>query len=110
EELIQPPIVQRDEHSWLVDGLLSVDEFKLAFGIRTLPGEGSYQTLGGFVISMLGRIPAAGAHFGWGGYRFEVADMDGRRVDKILLQSAPDEDETGDADGPEPPMVPPVAG
>ncbi|MDX1665364.1 MAG: hemolysin family protein [Candidatus Promineifilaceae bacterium] len=108
EELIQPPIVQRDEHSWLVDGLLSVDEFKTAFAIRTLPGEGSYQTLGGFVVFMLGRIPTAGAHFGWGGYRFEVADMDGRRVDKILLETAPEEDEENGAEPPE--LVPPVGG
>jgi putative hemolysin len=41
---------------------------------------------------MLGRVPVAGAHFGWGGYRFEVADMDGKRVDKVLIMAAPEEE------------------
>ena len=70
----------------------------MAFAIRTLCG---------FVVFMLGRIPTAGAHFGWGGYRFEDADMDGRRVDKILLETAPHEAEEEDGDEP-PELVPPL--
>ena len=84
-EIDQPPIVQRQDGTWLVDGLTSVDDFKRAFDIRTLPGEGTFQTVGGFVVFMLGSVPVTGNHFGYGGFRFEVADMDGRRVDKVIV-------------------------
>jgi putative hemolysin len=93
DEIARPPIVQRDDGSWLVDGLISVTDFKEAFEIGTLPSEDKYQTIGGFVVMMLGSLPSEGKHFGWGGLRFEVADMDGRRVDKVLIDSAPDEAE-----------------
>lgn len=90
DEILEPPIVQRDEGSWLVDGLLAVEEFDRAFATGSLPGEGEYHSLGGFVIYMLGSLPKPGDHFTYAGYRFEVADMDGRRVDKILLQRLPE--------------------
>jgi putative hemolysin len=91
-----PQARQRDDGSWLMDGLLSVDELKARFEIKELPGEaeGHYQTLGGFVMTQLGRVPSAADHFEWGGLRFEVMDMDGKRVDKVLvatMQSAEDE-------------------
>lgn len=81
------PAIQREDGSWLVDGMLPIDRFKTLFKIRDLPGEqwGNYQTLGGFVITYLGRIPAAADHFYWNGFRFEVMDMDGNRVDKMLV-------------------------
>jgi putative hemolysin len=90
-DLDQPQIVQREDGSWLLDGMLPVDEFKDIFQIGDLPGEGKgrYQTLGGFVMTYLGRIPTPTEHFHWGGLRFEVVDMDGKRVDKVLIQ--PDE-------------------
>ena len=97
-EIDQPPIVKRSDGSWLVDGLISVDDFKRAFDIRTLPGEGKYQSLGGFVVFMLGSLPVPGNHFGYAGYRFEVADMDGRRVDKVILEKGPSE-ESPEAEG-----------
>jgi putative hemolysin len=90
-EIDQPPMIQRKDGSWLVDGLTSVDDFKRTFEIRSLPGEGTYQTVGGFVVFMLGSLPAAGSHFGYGGLRFEVADMDGRRVDKVMVDKGPAE-------------------
>ena len=96
EELREPQAVQREDGSWLLDGMLSVDEFKELFQLRALPGEeqGVYQTLAGFVIMHLGRIPSAADHFEWGGLRFEVVDMDGNRVDKVLVMpvAAPDRD------------------
>jgi putative hemolysin len=76
-----------------VEGLISIDELKEAFDIGSMPGEGRYHTLGGFVVFMLGRVPVAGDFFGWGGFRFEVADMDGKRVDKVILAAAPRVDE-----------------
>ncbi|MUG95799.1 DUF21 domain-containing protein [Scytonema sp. UIC 10036] len=82
-----PQIVQREDGSWLLDGMLSVEEFFDLFEIEHLPLEdrGSYQTLGGFVMSHLGRIPTAADHFEWQGMRLEVVDMDGNRVDKVLV-------------------------
>ncbi|MBD2388367.1 hemolysin family protein [Cylindrospermum sp. FACHB-282] len=83
----QPQAVQREDGSWLVDGMLPVEEFWELFALEELETEerGSYQTLGGFIITHLGRIPAAADHFEWQGMRFEVMDMDGNRVDKILV-------------------------
>ncbi len=87
EELAEPEVVQREDGSWLLDGLLSIDEFKEIFRLqKPLAGEGvSYQTLGGFVVSQLGHIPSAAERFEWNGLRFEVMDMDGNRVDKLLV-------------------------
>ncbi len=87
DELDDPQAVQREDGSWLLDGMLPVDEFVELFDINELRGkhQGSYQTLGGFVMTHLGRIPAAADHFEWEGMRFEVMDMDGNRVDKVLV-------------------------
>jgi putative hemolysin len=87
EELADPQAVQREDGSWLLDGMLPVEDFFELFEIEELPEEqqGNYQTLGGFVITHLGRIPAAADHFEWGRLRFEVMDMDGNRVDKVLV-------------------------
>ncbi|MGA9098990.1 MAG: hemolysin family protein [Methanotrichaceae archaeon] len=87
QELSEPQIVQREDGSWLVDGMLSVEEFKEALHIDELPGEesGIYQTMGGFMMTRLEKIPISGDHFIWDGYRFEVVDMDSHRVDKLLV-------------------------
>ena len=92
DEPEDPQAVQREDGSWLLDGMLAVDEFFEIFGIKDLPFDqrGSYQTLGGFVITHLGRIPAAADHFEWEGMRFEVMDMDGNRVDKVLVMPQTD--------------------
>ncbi|PAX53029.1 hemolysin family protein [Brunnivagina elsteri] len=82
-----PQVVRREDGSYLLDGMLAVDEFMELFEIEELRSQdrGSYQTLGGFVITHLGRIPTAADHFEWHGMRFEVMDMDGNRVDKVLV-------------------------
>jgi putative hemolysin len=84
----EPQAVQREDGSWLLDGMLSIDEFKQIVGIDKLPGEerGDYHTLGGLVMMHMERIPMAGDYFDFGGLRFEVVDMDGRRVDKMLIR------------------------
>lgn len=81
------PAVQRADGSWLLDGLLGVAEVKEVLGLSFLPNEEDryYQTLGGFIMSYLGRIPALEDQFDWAGYRFEVIDLDGHRVDKVLV-------------------------
>jgi putative hemolysin len=103
QELAEPQIVQRENGSWLVDGMLSVDEFKDAIEIDELPGEksGVFQTMGGFIMMRLERIPITGDHFDWDGYRFEVVDMDEHRVDKLLvspLKKSPDGLDKGKAE------------
>jgi len=87
DELAEPQIVQRNDGSWLVDGSLSVEEFKEGLNINSLPEEdsGLYQSIGGFVMMQLEKVPSTGDHFEWDGYRFEVMDMDERRVDKLLV-------------------------
>lgn len=87
DELAEPQVVQREDGSWLLDGLLPVEDFFELFNIQALADEqrGNYQTLGGFVTTHLGRIPAAADHFEWRKLRFEVMDMDGNRVDKVLI-------------------------
>jgi len=88
----QPEAKRRDDGSWLIDATLATSELKELLGLTTgLPheGEAEFQTLGGFVVTQFGRIPAAGDHFDWAGWRFEVVDMDHRRVDKVLVGKAP---------------------
>jgi putative hemolysin len=84
-----PKIVKRKDGSWLLDGMLSVDEFKEIFSIDILPGEkrDAYQTLGGFVFTQMGRVPTVAEFFEWQGLRFEIVDMDGKRIDKVLVMS-----------------------
>jgi putative hemolysin len=93
EELQEPQAVQREDGSWLFDGMIPIYQFKEVLDIESaeLPGEhrGNYQTLGGFVVMHLGRIPRSADHFPWGGYRFEVVDMDGNRVDKVMVSIDP---------------------
>ncbi len=86
-EAQEPVVVRREDGTWLVDGMMPVDEFKDTFGIPRMPGEekGYFNTVGGFVMMQLGRIPKAADHFHWNGFRVEVMDMDGRRVDKVLV-------------------------
>jgi len=86
--------VRREDGSWLLDGMLPADELKEIFHIVKLPEEerGDYQTLGGFVMMHMGRIPSPADHFEWEGLRFEVVDMDGHRVDKVLVTPLPKED------------------
>lgn len=77
--------MQREDGSWLFDGAFPIDEFKDTFRVRSLPGDASYQTLAGFILFYLGRVPRTADHFEWNGLRFEIMDMDGRRIDKVLV-------------------------
>lgn len=77
--------------------MLSVDELKDALGVPRLPGEeeASYETLAGFVLERLGHLPRIADHFEWNGMRFEIVDMDGKRIDRVLVtpRRAPASDE-----------------
>lgn len=81
-------IVRREDGTWLLDGLLPIDEFEHFFGVDTLPsGEQDFQTVGGFVMSKLGRIPVETDKLTWEGLVIEVLDMDALRVDKVLVRT-----------------------
>jgi len=86
-----PAIVQREDGSWLVDGMLDIHQFKEHFRLAGLPDEnGSYfNTVGGFVLQHLGRVPKVGEYFVLGRLRMEIVDMDGNRVDKVLVSPLP---------------------
>lgn len=84
-----PQATQRQDGSWLLDGMLEVEDFKEIFNIRHLPDEDEYETLSGFVMLHLGRVPQSADRFSWNGFNFEVMDMDGKRVDKVLVTISP---------------------
>lgn len=88
-EIDEPQAMQRQDGSWLLDGMLEVDEFKEIFNLPMLPHESEYETLSGFVMMSLGRLPQSTDRFEWHGLNFEVVDMDGRRVDKVLVTTLP---------------------
>jgi putative hemolysin len=81
-----PPVVRRKDNSRLVDGMLPVVDLLDILDLDTLPSvKGRYQTVGGFMMSALGKVPIEGEYFDWHRFRFEVVDMDGFRVDKVLV-------------------------
>jgi putative hemolysin len=89
----QVEIVQREDGSWLIDGGVAIDRLKEALAVEeTLPEEdtAAYNTLGGFVMLQLGRVPKAADYFEWEGLRFEVVDMDRNRIDKLLVKRLPE--------------------
>jgi putative hemolysin len=90
-EAVEARIVERSEDSWLVDGMLNIDEFEDYLDETVFPEEerSDYQTLGGFVMMRIGRIPQTADRFEWNRLNFEVVDMDGRRVDKIMVTRRP---------------------
>jgi putative hemolysin len=88
--------VQRADGSWLLDGMLPIDEFKQLLHVGEMPGEDEYQTMAGFLMRQLGRVPRTADHFEWDGFRFEIVDMDGHRVDKVLVIPPPPKVEEAD--------------
>jgi putative hemolysin len=78
---------QREDGSWLFDGLIVIDQLKEHLDISDIPGEenGVFQTLSGFVMSQLGEIPKTGTKFTYDDFEFEVVDMDGQRIDRVLV-------------------------
>jgi putative hemolysin len=82
---------KRPDGSWLLDGVMPVSELKARLEIRHLPAEerGRYNTVAGLLQSVSGRLPAPGEHFDCVGWRFEVLDLDGKRIDKVLASRLP---------------------
>lgn len=88
------PIVRRDDGSWLVDGALSADDLRELLQLDRLPNEEEhdFRTVAGMVTTQFGHIPRAGESFTWQGHRFEVVDMDGARIDKVLVSTLQTDD------------------
>jgi len=78
-------VVQREDGSWLIDGMTPIDEVEALIGERSMRGDGDFHTIAGFVLAELGHLPRPAEHFVWRDHRFEVVDMDGRRIDKVLI-------------------------
>jgi len=82
-----PMFVQRPDGSWLVDGLMPIDEFEDICGVRDLREEGDFETVAGYIIHRLGHLPIAGEIVERGNIVFEIVDLDGRRIDKVLVST-----------------------
>lgn len=85
--------VRRTDGSWLIDGMMPIDEVETLIHVKGMRDGEGYHTIAGFVIGKLGRIPKAGDFFHFADARFEVMDMDGRRVDKVLVNPPANDDE-----------------
>jgi putative hemolysin len=80
-------VTKRDDNSWLMDGMTPIDHFKDVLQLHELPDQedDDYQTVAGFVLSQLGRVPEVGEKLKWEKLSFEIVDMDGHRIDKVLV-------------------------
>lgn len=85
EKSEMPGMVQRDDGSWLIDADIPIDELAGTLEAPELTEDQGYSTLAGFVLTALGHLPKTGEHFMWRDWRFEVVDMDGHRIDKMLV-------------------------
>lgn len=94
-----PLVIVRDDGSLLVDGTLTAQALRELLGGGALPGEDEhiFHTAAGMTIARFGRIPNVAEHFEWNGWRIEIVDLDGPRVDKLLLQRLPEPDPATDA-------------
>ncbi|MGN6705658.1 MAG: hemolysin family protein [Rhodanobacter sp.] len=91
------PIMRRADGSWLIDGSLSTDDLRELLHTSELPGEDDhdFRTVAGMVMTALGHVPLVGEVFAWRGIRFEVVDLDGARIDKLLVTPAPSANDAG---------------
>jgi CBS domain containing-hemolysin-like protein len=81
----EPQIVKRDENSWLIDGVTAIQDVQRALDIDELPHADEYETLAGFLMIMLRRVPKRTDSVSWAGYTFEVMDVDSHRIDQVLV-------------------------
>ena len=95
-------IVRRDEDSWLIDGVTSIEDVLHALSLDELPHTGEYETLAGFLMVMLRRVPRRTDSVSWGGYKFEVLDVDSYRIDQVMVSRL---NPTGSSNSSSPPAV-----
>jgi putative hemolysin len=84
--------VQREDGSLLLDGMIPVSDFKDRLGLKSVPeeGKGRFHTLNGMMMWLFGRVPRTGDSTEWQGWRLEVVDLDGNRIDKVMASRLPD--------------------
>ncbi|MCO5102721.1 MAG: hemolysin family protein [Burkholderiaceae bacterium] len=82
-------IVRRDQDSWLIDGITPIEDVRHALSLDELPHDTEYETLAGFLMVMLRRVPRRTDSVQWGGYKFEVMDVDSYRIDQVLVSRLP---------------------
>jgi putative hemolysin len=87
----EPAAVRRDDGSWLIDGSIDIDQLERHLDRRDLKSNDDYHTLAGFVLWEVGHLPKIGERFDWKNLRFEVVDMDGRRIDRVLISPIPED-------------------
>lgn len=85
----EPDAVQRDDGSWLMAGAMGIDDVERLTGLRGMRENEEYHTLAGFILSRLDHVPTVAESFEWNGTRFEIVDMDGHRIDRVLVTPAP---------------------
>jgi putative hemolysin len=92
-EPVDIPVVVREDGSWLINGDTPIEDIKKILSVDTFPGEdqGNYRTIAGLILFILERIPKTGDHLIAGGLRYEIVDMDGNRIDKVLVTRVPKE-------------------
>ena len=95
---LEQSAIRREDGSWLMDGMIGIDEAELLLDRKAMRGDEDFETLAGFVLARLGQIPQTGDHFTWDGLRFEIVDMDGRRIDRILVGPDPAKQAVGEAE------------
>ncbi len=81
----EPDAIQREDGSWLIDGSATIDVAERVLGLKSLANDEDYATIAGFMLNHLGHIPVPGERFPYEGWCFEVVDLDGRRIDKVLV-------------------------
>lgn len=85
DEIADSEAVRREDGSWLMDGAIAVEDAASRLGGLALEEDYDYVTLAGLILSEMGHLPAVGEHLDYAGWRFEVVDLDGRRIDKVLV-------------------------
>lgn len=84
---IEQAAVQREDGSWLLDGMIGIHDAERILERKGMRGEEDFETLAGFVLARIGQIPQAGEAFEWDGLKFEIVDMDGRRIDRVMVSA-----------------------
>jgi putative hemolysin len=90
-DVTEQPIVRRDDGSYLVDAAIDPIALKKLLKVKKLPNEDRFHTLAGFMMEHFREMPHVSDHFTWNGFRFEVVDMDGHRIDRVLISQVDDD-------------------
>ena len=85
----EPDVIEREDGSLLIDGMMAYQAALDRLGLRMRSADRDFRTVAGFALFQLGHLPEVGEHFDYQGWRFEIVDMDGRRIDRLLATRLP---------------------